>query len=106
MSFDHYFGTYPYATNPAGDPQFHAAPGAPTVNGLTAGLLTNNPNKANPERLDRTQAITDDMDHGYTAEQQAYDGGLIDKFVLYTAGADPRCEQIDRCRFQVNRHLS
>ena len=22
VSFDHYFGTYPYATNPAGEPQF------------------------------------------------------------------------------------
>ena len=23
ISFDHYFGTYPHATNPAGEPQFH-----------------------------------------------------------------------------------
>ena len=34
VSFDHYFGTYPYATNPAGEPAFYAAPGTPTVNGL------------------------------------------------------------------------
>ncbi|HUK31916.1 MAG TPA: alkaline phosphatase family protein, partial [Candidatus Acidoferrum sp.] len=44
VSFDHYFGTYPEAANTAGEPQFHAAPDTPTVNGLTAGLLTNNPN--------------------------------------------------------------
>lgn len=39
ISFDHYFGTYPYAANPPGEPQFHAAPGTPTVNGLTEALL-------------------------------------------------------------------
>ena len=28
-SFDHYFGTYPNAQNPAGEPRFIAAPGTP-----------------------------------------------------------------------------
>ena len=60
VSFDHYFGTYPYAPNPAGEPAFHAKPGTPTVNGLynqlgpngpTGPLLTNNPNGSNPLRL-------------------------------------------------------
>src|SRR5690349_16792750 len=52
VSFDHYFGTYPYATNPKGEPAFYARPGTPTINGLlSAGLLTNNPNAANPKRL-------------------------------------------------------
>src|SRR6516162_9240569 len=51
VSFDHYFATYPYATNPSGQPVFHARPGTPTVNGLlNAGLLTINPNAANPKR--------------------------------------------------------
>ena len=27
VSFDHYFGTYPNAANPAGEPAFDAAPG-------------------------------------------------------------------------------
>ena len=40
VSFDHYFGTYPQAANPPGEPAFHAAPGTPTVNGLDAALLT------------------------------------------------------------------
>lgn len=80
-SFDHYFGTYPVAKNPAGEPPFYAAPGTPTVNGLTAALLTNNPNEANPQRLDRSQAVTPDFDHGYTSEQKSFDGGLMDKFV-------------------------
>src|SRR6516165_659953 len=44
VSFDHYFGTYPYATNPSGQPAFHAKPGTPTVNGYTPALLTHNPN--------------------------------------------------------------
>jgi phospholipase C len=34
VSFDHYFGTYPNAANPKGEPAFFAAPGTPTVNGL------------------------------------------------------------------------
>jgi phospholipase C len=44
-SFDHYFGTYPNATNPAGEPRFAAAPDTPTVNGLTSELLNHNPNR-------------------------------------------------------------
>ena len=39
VSFDHYFGTYPIAANPPGQPQFNALPGTPSVNGL-ARLLT------------------------------------------------------------------
>src|SRR2546423_901867 len=58
VSFDHYFGTYPKATNPQGEPTFHAAPGTPSVNGLSGPLLTDNPNSANPQRLDRSQALT------------------------------------------------
>jgi phospholipase C len=84
VSFDHYFGTYPTATNPAGEPAFHAAPGTPSVNGLSGTLLTNNPNGANPQRLDRSQPLTCDQNHGYTAEQKAYDMGLMDKFIQNT----------------------
>jgi phospholipase C len=43
VSFDHYFGTYPNATNPPGEPKFTAAPNTPTVNGLSPALLSNNP---------------------------------------------------------------
>ncbi len=84
VSFDHYFGTYPYATNPAGEPAFRAAPGTPTVNGLSGALLTSNPNGANPQRLDRSQPLTCDQNHGYTAEQKAFDMGLMDKFIQNT----------------------
>lgn len=83
ISFDHYFGTYPNAANPKGEPAFHAAPNTPTVNGLSGALLTNNPNGANPQRLDRTQAVTGGNDHSYTNEQKAADGGLMDKYVQY-----------------------
>ena len=34
VSFDHYFGTYPNATNPQGEPAFTAAANTPSVNGL------------------------------------------------------------------------
>ncbi|MBA3945396.1 MAG: alkaline phosphatase family protein [Herpetosiphonaceae bacterium] len=87
VSFDHYFGTYPKAQNPGGEPKFVAAPGTPPVNGLSAALLTANPNAANPQRLDRSQALTCDQDHGYTAEQQAFDNGLMDKFVESASGS-------------------
>ncbi len=86
VSFDHYFGTYPNATNPAGEPAFNARPGTPSVNGLSPALLTSNPNGANPMRLDRSQALTCDQDHGYTDEQKAYDAGAVDKFMQFGAG--------------------
>jgi phospholipase C len=97
VSFDHYFGTYPNAANPAGEPPFHARPGTPTVNGLTNALLNNNSNlnplngsgATNPFRLDRTQAVTADQDHDYTAEQQAYDMGAMDLFPLFAGTAGP-----------------
>jgi phospholipase C len=92
ISFDHYFGTYPSATNPKGEPPFHPAGDTPTVNGLTYALLNNNPNlnpvngagASNPFRLDRTQAVTPDQDHNYLNEEEAFDAGLMDSFPLYT----------------------
>ncbi|HEX7736526.1 MAG TPA: alkaline phosphatase family protein [Ktedonobacteraceae bacterium] len=86
VSFDHYFGTYPFATNPAGEPRFVASPNTPTVNGLTPALLSNNPNAANPQLLSRSQALTCDQDHSYTDEQKAFDHGLMDKFVENVSG--------------------
>jgi phospholipase C len=34
ISFDHYFGTYPAAANPPGEPRFVALPKTPLVNGI------------------------------------------------------------------------
>ena len=97
ISFDHYFGTYPNATNPKGEPPFYALPGTPTVNGYSPALLTNNPNlnpangtgATNPFRLDRSQAVTSDQDHDYTAEQLAFNHGLMDLFPLNVGTAGP-----------------
>jgi phospholipase C len=95
-SFDHYFGTYPIATNPHGEPYFAPLPYTPSVNGLTWELLNNNPNKnnaangagaSNPFRLDRTQAVTADQNHGYKAEQLAFDDGKMDLFPKNTGTA-------------------
>lgn len=44
VSFDHYFATYPNAVNGNNEPLFHANSSTPSVNGLSAGLLTDNPN--------------------------------------------------------------
>ncbi|WP_158748341.1 phospholipase C [Acidobacterium sp. S8] len=99
ISFDHYFGTYPNALNPAHEPRFVAAPETPRVNGYTDALLFNNPNllnttgngsgASNPFRLDRSQAATADQDHDYMPEQQAFHGGLMDSFPQYTGTPGP-----------------
>ena len=97
VSFDHYFGTYPVAANTSGEP-FHASPVTPKVNNLAdtpgAGgsgtLLSNNPNtdaagnQVNPNRLDPASVndiLTCDQNHDYGAEQKAFDGGAMDKFI-------------------------
>ncbi|NOZ41766.1 MAG: alkaline phosphatase family protein [Alphaproteobacteria bacterium] len=92
VSFDHYFATYPEATNPPGKPRFVAAPGTPSVNGLTGYLRNHNPNKANPFRLDRLQAATCDMNHEYAAEQRAFNAGLMDRFVEETGASYGGCK--------------
>jgi phospholipase C len=95
ISFDHYFGTYPFALNPKGEPAFYPAEGTRLPNNLD-GLLTHNPNRnpangagaSNPFRLDRTQAQTADQDHGYNPEEQAFDQGKMDLFPLSVGSAD------------------
>jgi phospholipase C len=91
-SFDHYFGTYPYAANTDGS-VFHAKPGTPKVNGLyskitrngpVGPLLTSNPNEYNPQRLTHSEALTCDQNHGYAPEEAAYDNGKADMFVQDT----------------------
>ena len=88
-SFDHVFGTYPNAVNAPGDIPFTPQPGTPAVNGLTPTLLTANPNGANPKRIapaDVIPTIGCGNNHGYTAEQLAMHGGLMDKFIQNTQG--------------------
>jgi phospholipase C len=95
VSFDHYFGTYPNATNPQGEPAFTAVKDTPSVNGLAGALLTSNPNlntangtgATNPFRLDRSQAATSDQNHNYTPEQMAMHNGLMDMYPASTGTA-------------------
>jgi phospholipase C len=96
VSFDHYFGTYPYAANSSGQPFFsshrhvrvNALYDTPGLNGHGT-LLNNNPNtnasgeQVNPRRLDPANindVLTCDQDHDYNDEQKAFDGGKMDKF--------------------------
>jgi phospholipase C len=97
VSFDHYFGTYPYAANPAGEPAFYPRPFTPQANGLTPALLARNPNAGNPAngdgainpfRLSRAQAATADQDHSYRAEQLAFHGGAMDLFPANTGNGE------------------
>jgi phospholipase C len=94
-SFDHYFGAYPNALNPEGEPLFEPNKNTQRdINNLltSPGLLDNNPNlnsangagASNPFRLDRTQAETVDQSHNYSNEQKAFDGGKNDLFPLNT----------------------
>jgi phospholipase C len=84
-SFDGYFGVYPHAANPPGQPAFVARPGTPPVNGLTAMLIADNPNQASPFRIDRTQSYTCDQSHDYTTEQESRNDGLMNQFVRFDA---------------------
>ncbi len=90
ISFDHYFATYPLALNEE-LPLFHPREDTSSVNGLAAGLLTNNPNLANPVRLGREDAFTCSFNHDYTSEQKAVNGGLLDKFVQATSRTGTGC---------------
>jgi phospholipase C len=104
-TFDNYFATYPHAANVPGEqswlgtpaPKFVARPGTPAVNGLTPALLQNNPNRstlggpANPTRLRPADAYTCDMAHNYEPEQQAYDGGAVDRFPQTASGKGQGC---------------
>jgi phospholipase C len=87
ISFDRYFGIYPNAANPPGEPEFRARPNTPKVNGYTPELLTNNPNKGaagqtvNPFRVPRTNVLSCSEDHSYSGEQRAENGGKMDQFV-------------------------
>ena len=98
ISFDHYFGTYPVATNPQGEPAFTALPNTPAVNGLSEALMTRNGNSfntangtgaTNPFRLDRSQAATSDQNHNYMPEQAAFHSGLMDAFPANVGTAGP-----------------
>jgi phospholipase C len=80
-SFDHYFGTYPRAANPPGEPQFHPARRTPQVNTIPPALMTANPNGANPQRLDRNDYPLCDNSHDYDPELREWDGGKMDRFV-------------------------
>ncbi len=93
-SFDHYFGTYPNAyypsgepvnaTYPAGESAFVPLPNTPSVNGLSPA--TNSLSAVAPFRLDRSQAVTCDNDNKYKDEQTAYNSGQINLFATTTSG--------------------
>jgi len=97
VSFDHYFGTYPNALNPVGEPSFKFQGLPPSINGYNTALLNANPNlnpangtgATNPFRLDPSQAATADQDHNYGPEQAAFDGGLMDLFPLKVGTPGP-----------------
>jgi phospholipase C len=90
ISFDHYFGTYPHATNPDGVPAFHAKHDTPRANNLLAGgLLDENPNSTQPFLLTRAEAVTCDQNHSYQPEQAAINSGLMNLFPEQTGSGDP-----------------
>lgn len=110
VSFDHYFGTYPQASNLPGETAFRAAANTPVANNLKTPLdvnhgfaplgamdllgnnsnltnTSNGTNASNPIRLSPAQASTADQGHNYKPEQQASNGGNMDLFPLFTGSA-------------------
>ena len=86
-SFDGYFGVYPTALNPPGQPAFrrparHAFGQRPDRDaaGAQSELVQPVPDRS-------ARSYTCDQDHDYTAEQSARNGGLMDQFVASTLGA-------------------
>ena len=84
VSFDHYFGTYPNAANTDGLalPRFAAHPDGERTRWKRCSPTT----RTGPTRRgsSHAQALTCDQGHGYTAEQKAFDMGLMDKFIQFT----------------------
>jgi phospholipase C len=91
VSYDHYFGTYPSATNTDGTTFTPVAtPGNNNLQGHTPDLTTagGNPNAVAPVRYANSATsasgprslLTCDQDHNYADEQTAFDGGSMDKF--------------------------
>src|SRR6201986_2333968 len=63
-SFDHYFGTYPSATNADGTTFTPVGLGNKTPDNLdTAGVRVGNPTSAQPRRLGPADAVTCDHSH-------------------------------------------
>jgi phospholipase C len=110
VSFDHYFGTYPYAANTDGTPFTPAADTPKRIEtALNAGLLPGdqlaahnpngdldpaaklytgpNPNAFQPKRLSSSQAMTCDQNHSYGPEQSAINGGKMDNFAATSSAA-------------------
>jgi phospholipase C len=90
-SFDHYFGTYPQAANPPGEPVFTPRIDTPVVNNLLPSqfngnidLRVTNGNLSRPFRLDRSQFVTCSQDHSYKPEQRAANLSRMDRFVQQT----------------------
>jgi phospholipase C len=94
-SFDHYFGSYPNATNPTGEPAFNAAAGTPHVMNLIWPnnlLSSNNPNQNQPHRIDHSNPVTCNPIHDYIDEQKSYNGGKLNLFVQ-NDGRAPGCQK-------------
>jgi phospholipase C len=93
VSFDHYFATYPHATNTDGSP-FVAKAGTPLVNGLfLGGLLDHNPNSVQPFRLSHAEVATCDQDHNYKDEQAAFNAGGMNRFPETVGVGGSPCDQ-------------
>ena len=91
-SFDHYFGTYPNAANPAGDPVLQAAyaDGQQPGQRQSAGrqpeppIRPTAPGATDPFRLDRAQANTAFQNHAYGPSSRPLTTARMDLFPNFT----------------------
>ena len=79
-SFDHYFGTYPTAVNPPGQPRFRPLPGTPDGKRSTPPAPSDQQSQSSQPgkrplappirfRLNRDQALTSSQNHSYAPEE-------------------------------------
>ena len=96
VSFDHYFGTYPYAANTSrpGHAVLPPSRARRPSTGCTqkiaraarsSPLLTHNPQRVQPDAATPYEALTSDQDHDYSGGAgRPFDNGKMDKFVQHT----------------------
>ncbi len=98
VSFDHYFGTYPNATNPAGEPAFTPFPNTPGVNGLLGTLAHQQPEPQSGQRARARPTPSASIARRpppptrittTRPSRLAFDSGLMDLFPLNTGTAGP-----------------
>ena len=88
VSFDHYFATYPNALNPAAEPAFIARAGTAAGNGPSGRCSPSTPTSRSHSGSIARRRSPATRATSTTAEQTAFDHGLMDQFVQSTGAGE------------------